>query len=127
MMGRNPTVAALLGFIFGPLAYLYVWRIGRGLVVFALNFIVFSLLFGDVEGYPPEVLAASLTISILISFDCWRIAKLSKKEVSVEGVKETIPQTPALPKDIYCPQCGVGLAIPVKTCPMCGAETRLPV
>jgi len=125
---KNPTIAALLGLVFGPLAYLYIWRIGRGLIVLALNFLVFTLLFGDVSEYTPQTLAASLMVSIIVSFDCWRIAKKTHKSELTRKTVDEKPQPtqkPQLPRELYCASCGIGLATPVKVCPQCMSETKI--
>lgn len=115
-----------MGLVFGQLAYIYVWRIWRGIAVFLLNFLLIWMLFGSEPDYTPELLAASIAINIMISFDCWRITKLSQPDNSA---KKTVRTEPALviPKDIYCPKCGIGLAFPMKKCPQCRAETKIVV
>ena len=126
MTGKNPTIAALLGLVFGQLAYVYVWRIGRGILVFALNFMLFYLMFGSEPSYTPELLAASIAVNVMISFDCWRIAKLSNPaaaKMQAKTQKDWMEYD--VQKDIYCQKCGINLAVPVKSCPQCGAETKL--
>jgi len=127
MKGRNPTVAALLGLFLGVLAYVYVWKLARGLAVFLVTLALSQVLFGAETELTPGVYAVSIAVNILISFDCWRIAKLSapgKQEAGVEAKAGAArphdgDQVIYVNQDIYCPKCKFGLAMLTHHCPVC--------
>ncbi|MFH0860551.1 MAG: hypothetical protein V1921_05075 [Candidatus Altiarchaeota archaeon] len=106
---KNPHVAAFLGLLFGPIAYLYVWKIGRGLIFLMAN-LALSYYFG---------IPGSLAAGVIISYDCWRIAVLENKEATVKK-KETIISN--IESDIRCPKCKISLALSYPKCPNCRAQ-----
>ncbi len=92
-----------------------------------------SYLFGVLE-LPALSIGASVVFSILVSYDCWRLVKMENKVVKIEKEAPTLHKEDSVKKkeepivkikDIFCPKCRFGLALPYPKCPNCGSATGI--
>lgn len=114
---KNPHVAAILGLLFGPIAYLYIWKITRGIIFLGINLMITYVLSSAATF---QQLAGTIVISVIISYDCWRITKVENENIMI--LKQKVQVQSQQKFDMTCTKCKFPLAISYQKCPNCGTN-----